>query len=131
MSLKDQEDGARVSSGISDAKALKLRAIRDAIEAHACDPEFCARLVAEKLCVSERYVRRLLQADGDSFSEVRKRVRLDRAHALLTDASCASLSVTEVSLASGFTDVSYFNRSFRQRFRVTPTSLRAQKRDTD
>jgi len=131
MSLKDQEDGARVSNGIPDAKALKLRAIRDAIEAHACDPEFCARLVAEKLCVSERYVRRLLQADGDSFSEVRKRVRLDRAHALLTDASCASLSVTEVSLASGFTDVSYFNRSFRQRFRVTPTSLRAQKRDTD
>ena len=131
MSSKDQKGGERVSSGFPDAKALKLRAIRDAIEAHACDPAFCARNVAEELSVSERYVRRLLQADGDRFSEARKRVRLDRAHALLTDASCASLSVTEVSLASGFTDVSYFNRSFRQRFRVTPTSLRAQKADKD
>ena len=131
MSLKDHIDGGRELWGVAEAPELKLRAIREAIDAHACEPKFCARSVADLLGLSERYVRKLLRADGESFSRARMRARLDRAHALLTDASCAALSVTEVSLAAGFTDISYFYRNFRQRFRVTPRTLRAQNRNGD
>ena len=127
MLSNNQKIAERELREVSRLQALRLREILAAIDARACEPQFCARSVAVQLGLSERYVRKLLQTAGASFSQARMRARLDRAHALLTDASCGALSVTEVSLAAGFADISYFNRSFRHRFGVTPTSLRKHK----
>jgi len=52
--------------------------------------------------------------------------RLARAHhVLLTD---PARSVTATALAVGFSDLSYFNRTFRRRFGRTPTETRAEVR---
>jgi AraC-like DNA-binding protein len=115
--------------GISDPKIAWRRAILEEIAAHACEPGFCSAVVAEKLQISERYVRKLLRATGKSFSQQRLMHRLDRARALLTDPGLARLSVTDLSQAAGFGDVSHFNRCFRRRFGVTPTSVRPPRAD--
>jgi len=43
---------------------------------------------------------------------------------LLTDRTNDNLRISEIAYASGFSDISYFNRCFRRRFGFTPGSLR-------
>lgn len=59
---------------------------------------------------------------GETVSDFLKRVRLQRAAALLADNP--GLSVTEVALASGFSGSSVFARAFKERFGVTASEWR-------
>jgi AraC-like DNA-binding protein len=43
---------------------------------------------------------------------------------MLADRRCDRLRVSEIAYASGFNEVSYFNRCFRRRFGATPTHFR-------
>ena len=42
---------------------------------------------------------------------------------MLTSPSHAHLKITDIALASGFLDISYFNRVFRRRFSATPSEV--------
>jgi AraC family transcriptional regulator len=59
---------------------------------------------------------------GETVSDFLKRVRLQRAAALLADNP--GLSVTEIALASGFSSPSVFARAFRERFGMTASEWR-------
>jgi AraC-like DNA-binding protein len=50
--------------------------------------------------------------------------RLTRAHRLLSDPHFADRNISSVALNVGFNDLSYFNRTFRQRYAATPTEIR-------
>jgi len=52
--------------------------------------------------------------------------RLARARQLLLNPCRASQKVSAIAAEAGFNNLSYFNQSFRQRFGVTPTNMRAQ-----
>jgi AraC-like DNA-binding protein len=52
-------------------------------------------------------------------------LRLQKAYRLLTDARHADRKVIDIALSCGFNDVSYFHRSFRGRFGMTPSDARA------
>jgi AraC-like DNA-binding protein len=45
---------------------------------------------------------------------------------MLTDPRFADRSIASVAFDARFGDVSYFNRSFRRRFGVTPSEIRAE-----
>src|SRR3546814_3690801 len=77
---------------------------------------------------SPRYVRRLFQDEGSSFSDHVLGERLDRAHRLLLHPGQASRTIAAVAYACGFGDLSYFNRTFRRRFGMTPSDLRGANR---
>lgn len=64
---------------------------------------------------------------GETVSDFLKRVRLQRAAALLADNP--GLSVTEIALASGFSSPSVFARAFRDRFGVTASEWRSLGRE--
>lgn len=64
---------------------------------------------------------------GETVSDFLKRVRLQRAAALLADNP--GLSVTEIALASGFSSPSVFARAFRERFGMTASEWRALGRE--
>jgi AraC-like DNA-binding protein len=51
-------------------------------------------------------------------------LRLQKARSMLADRRCDRLRVSEIAYASGFNEVSYFNRCFRRRFGATPTHFR-------
>lgn len=116
-----------VKARTAGARACHLQEMLRELDEHASEPDFRLEVVATKLGVSTRYLRRLLQETGKTFSAHRTERRLDRASALLTDPASRHLSVTQIALLSGFGDISHFNHCFRQRFGVTPTGVRDSK----
>lgn len=113
-------DAQAASGGI---RAARLREVLEAIAGRACDPGFGIEQVAGQLAVTTRYINRLLEETGHSFSEHVVEHRLRRAWQLLSDPLC-NLKIASVAFECGFNDLSHFNRSFRRRFGETPTSVR-------
>ena len=52
-------------------------------------------------------------------------LRLQHAYRLLTHWRHRQRKVIDIAFTAGFTDLSYFNRSFRARFGMTPSDARA------
>jgi AraC-like DNA-binding protein len=51
--------------------------------------------------------------------------RLVRAHRLLTDPRWADRNIASIAFASGFGDLSYFNRTFKRLYGETPSDIRS------
>jgi len=43
---------------------------------------------------------------------------------MLRDSRFAARSISSIAYDVGFGDISYFNRAFRQRYKVTPSDIR-------
>jgi len=108
-------------------KAARFRAVLREIERNAALPELSVEQVARRLGISTRYVQRLLEGAGLSFSTYLREVRLASAHMLLRDPRSAHLRITDICEAAGFGDLSHFNRAFRLRYGCTPTDVRLAK----
>lgn len=121
IAVAETGDGAPEQPGV---KAARLRAIKADIAARLCDPRLDAASIAASAGISPRYIRRLFQEEGSSFSAYVLRERLDRAHRLLLHPGSASRTIAATAYACGFGDLSYFNRTFRRRFGMTPSDLR-------
>ena len=90
------------------------------------DESLSVRAIAARHKVTPRYVQRLFEETGSTFTEYVLGQRLVRAHRLLTDARLSEQTLTAIAFEVGFSDLSYFNRAFRRRFGATPSDLRAQ-----
>jgi AraC-like DNA-binding protein len=106
-------------------RAARLRNVLDAIAQRAGDPNLDPSQIADGLGMSVRYLHRLLEDSGRTFSEHLLERRLDRAHRLLRDPRLAYRRIGEIAVEAGFSDLSHFNRSFRRRFAETPSEARA------
>jgi AraC-like DNA-binding protein len=89
------------------------------------DPKLTTPAVAARLGITPRYLRKLLEATGKSFSKHLMDKRLERAAALLRDPQQRDTRIAAVAYACGFSDLSYFNRVFRRRYGLTPSRMRA------
>lgn len=108
-------------------KAAYARAILSEIAWHFSEPDFDLDAVSLRLGLSRRYVQLLLEETGNSFTGHVIERRLDRSYAMLTDHRYAGLTIAEIALASGFSDISHFNRMFRRRYGETPSAVRQDK----
>src|SRR5438477_31402 len=79
--------------------------------------------------ISPRYVRKLFEQDGTSFTHFLLSERLTRVSRLLRDPRHAHLTIAQVAHVSGFNDISYFNRVFRRHFGATPSDFREGARE--
>lgn len=77
--------------------------------------------VAERLCSRPRRLRRDLAREGESFQQIRTRLRgeLAAAYLLVTD-----LPITEVGYRVGFSEPGSFSRNFTEWAGLTPTQYR-------
>jgi AraC-like DNA-binding protein len=105
-------------------RAARLQEVLSLIRAGFADPAFSTDKLARKLGISRRYVNDLLYETGATFSERILELRLQKAHAMLADRRHDRTKVSDIALACGFNEVSYFNRCFRARFGATPTQYR-------
>ncbi|ETR78178.1 AraC family transcriptional regulator [Afipia sp. P52-10] len=105
-------------------RASRTQEIVAAIDRDFMDADFSATQVARRLGLSTRYVQDLLQETGASFTERLLERRLQHARRLLTSPAGDRLKISEIALACGFNEVSYFNQRFRRRFGETPTQCR-------
>jgi AraC-like DNA-binding protein len=124
LALGARRDAAEVAR-MRGLRAARLQQILGRIKAEFANPAFSSQDVADTLGVSQRYVNDILFETGQSFAERVLELRLQKAYRLLADGRAGPLKVSDVALACGFNEVSYFNRRFRARFGCSPTQCRS------
>src|SRR5262249_40918938 len=112
-------------------RAARLRAIKQDIAIGLDQPDLSVATIAARHRIKPRWVQRLFESEGTTFTEYVLAQRLARAHRLLTDPLHAHHKVSAIALDTGFGDLSYFNRAFRRRYGVTPSELRAIARSSN
>jgi AraC-like DNA-binding protein len=108
-------------------RAARLKLAKSYIVAHCHRRELSVGSLAAALNLTPRYVQRLFEADGTTFSEYLLRQRLARAHRLLCEPGESHAAIRNIAHDAGFGDLSHFNRSFRRQYGITPRELRGDK----
>jgi AraC-like DNA-binding protein len=127
LALGATRDAANIAYG-RGMRAARLQAAKAFITRNIRRADLSAKTAAIHLGVTPRYVQMLFAAEGSSFSEFMIEQRLDRTHQMLVDPQMAERTITMIALAAGFSDLSHFNRVFRQRFGTTPSEARYDPR---
>jgi AraC-like DNA-binding protein len=125
--LGTTRDAAAIAEG-RGVRAARLKMIRDDIARHLTDARLSVHTVASRHKVSPRYVQRLFDESGSTFTEYVMQERLERAHRLLSDPKLSDRPLTSIAFAVGFSDLSHFQRRFRRRYGAPPSELRAGMR---
>jgi AraC-like DNA-binding protein len=102
----------------------RLDAIKKFVADNLADQALSTSRVAAANRMSARQIQRLFESEDTTFSEFLLLQRLRNVHAALTDSRQAHRSISDIALASGFGDVSYFNRAFRNHYGASPTAIR-------
>jgi AraC-like DNA-binding protein len=116
-------DGHAIAEG-RGIRAARLRAIMSDITANVGDCDLTVATVAQRQRVTPRYVQKLFEGEGLTFSSFVLGQRLSRAHRMLCDPRFGDRSISSVAFDVGFGDLSYFNRTFRRRYDATPSDIR-------
>lgn len=82
--------------------------------------------VAKANALSARQAQRLFASSGTTFSEFVLEQRLLLARRLLLHAQSRHRKVSDIAYAVGFNDLSYFHKSFRRRFGISPAGMRME-----
>jgi len=115
-------DGAELAR-TRGARAARLVALKRDILDHLAQADLTVSALASRHRISTSYIRKLFDGEGTSFTEFVLEQRLARAHRALRD-SRADKSVSAIAFECGFGDLSYFNRTFRRRYGLTPSEVR-------
>jgi AraC-like DNA-binding protein len=113
------------------ASAARLCAIKQDIENCLDQPGLSVATIAARHGINPRWVQRLFESEGTTFTEYVVAQRLVRAYRLLTNPLYAGQKISTIAFDTGFGDVSNFNRAFRRRYGAAPSELRAVSRSTD
>ena len=120
--------GAGLPWTVMDASRTLARQAADGLDAQAASGESPGLvLLAQRLGVSDRHLRRIFQAEhGVTPLQYLQTRRLLLAKQLLTD---TRLPVSQVALASGFNSLRRFNAAFMASYRMSPRRLRGDAAD--
>jgi AraC-like DNA-binding protein len=127
LTLGATRQGAEIAR-LRGLPAARLKLAKSYILANSGRHDLSVRAVAAQLGVTPRNVQQLFERDGTTFSAYVLARRLTRAHRMLTAPRFAHLAIGAIAYEVGFGDLSYFNRSFKQRFGVTPRDVRNGQR---
>lgn len=105
-------------------RAARMEIIKDDIARHLTEARLSVHTIAARHNVSARYVQRLFDDSGSTFTEYVMEQRLERAHRLLSDPRLSDRTLTSIAFAVGFNDLSHFQRRFRRRYGAPPSDLR-------
>jgi acetamidase/formamidase/AraC-like DNA-binding protein len=97
------------------------------IERKLDDPELTPAKVAQAEGISERYLQKLFEGTGSSFTHYLRERRLQRTRADLSNPAEAHHSISEIAFRSGFNDSAHFSRAFRHRFGLSPREFRQRE----
>jgi AraC-like DNA-binding protein len=126
LCLGAQADAAHIAASRGLASA-RLGSLKAEILRSLSTPDLRLVQIAANQRVSARYVQYLFDQSGTSFTRFVLEHRLLLAHRLLRDPSNRSRKISDIAVAAGFSDISYFNRAFKARFGATPTDDRAKE----
>jgi AraC-like DNA-binding protein len=120
-------DGEELARG-RGLRAARLAAIKVDIGRLLGTSDLSIGALAVRHGVTPRYIQKLFESDGTTFTEHVIEQRLLEARRLLSDLEFADHGIGDIALRAGFGDLPYFTRSFRRRFGMTPSDAREQAR---
>ena len=118
-------DAAEIAQG-RGLRAARLHAIKQDIARHLDQADLSVSALAVRHRLTPRFVQRLFETEGTTFTEYVLVQRLARAHRMLIDPRFDHEKISSVAYDCGFGDVSYFNRVFRRHYDAAPSDVRAQ-----
>jgi AraC-like DNA-binding protein len=104
-------------------RAARMHAIKSDL---AANPALSLQSLAAQQNLTPRYIQKLFEAEGTTFTAYALEFRLGRAYEMLSARGLAGWTIGAIALCAGFGDVSHFNRSFRRRFGASPSDVRAE-----
>lgn len=105
-----------------------LGKVRSIIEANMSDFSFTVEQLADKINLSRSQLLRKVKAlTGISPNEIIRDLRLKRAADLIAQNAD---TITQIAYSVGFNDQSYFTKSFKKHFNMTPREFSAKNADT-
>ena len=123
-----QEGQSDVDAGaVGNANDVRLSIALQFIAENYRNTDLDEHLVAAQQGVSVRQLQRVFEQGGLRFSRIVAERRLAAARDALTDPSQANRRIADIALASGFSDISHFNRLFRQAYDASPSALRSRR----
>jgi AraC-like DNA-binding protein len=128
LAIGASRDAAHVAVG-RGLRAARLRAIKADIAKNLATHNLSLGALARRHGISPSYIRKLFDSEGTSFTQFVLGQRLARAHRTLVDPRAAHRTIADIAFASGFNDLSYFNRSFRRIHGATPSDVRQTQRN--
>jgi AraC-like DNA-binding protein len=121
---RDAEQGAH-GGGLH---AARLHALKQDIARNLDQPDLSVAALATRHACTPRFIQRLFEAAGTTFTDYVLVQRMARAHGRLIDPGRGSDKISTVAYDCGFSDVSYFNRVFRRHYGAAPSDIRARAR---
>jgi AraC-like DNA-binding protein len=126
----EKEDPPTRNTQVSARTATtRFDAISQDIRDNFADPELTLDRLSKKHRLSPRAIRNLFYAKGTNFTDFLMSLRLDHAREMLTDPKHDGENISEIALAAGFGDISWFHQVFRRRFGMTPSEMRKRAGD--
>lgn len=116
--------------GVTQVQAAHFRRVSAAIERQLQDTDLGMTDIAAKEGMSVRYLQRLFEKRGESFSDYVRNLRLERCRADLIDPNHNAESIAEIGNRWGFRDQAHFSRAFSTAFGISPRILRRNLSDT-
>ena len=104
--------------------AARLQAIKSDIVANLEDERLSIGTIAVRHGVTSRYVHRLFEREGITYTQFVLRQRLERVYRVLRDPRFDASTISSIVFDAGFGDLSYFNRVFKLHYRCTPSDVR-------
>jgi AraC-like DNA-binding protein len=121
LSVGATSDGAELAK-TRGLCAARLHAMKEDMRKTLDRPDLSVHSIAARHRVSVRYVQKLFEESGCTFTRFVMEERLTAAYDVLTVRS--NVPINRIAYDLGFSDLSYFNRAFRQRFGCTPSDVR-------
>ena len=123
------EDAARLEAQGRGVRAARLRAVKAEIDAHLTEPGLSLAVISAATGISERYARALFADAQTTFRDYLSRKRMQLLRRMLADPAQDHRSISDLVMAAGFGDLSWFNKCYRQIFGETPSDSRARRTD--
>ena len=106
------------------ARYARLQMMRQHVRKHMIDSALTAESVAGHFGISAQYVRKIFHESGTTFSDYLNGVRLEWVFDQLSGGKLANSQIATLAYEVGFNNLAWFNRSFRNRFDMTPSEVR-------
>lgn len=109
----------------STPNSMFIQKARAITELHMGDTDFTAEIMAQEMAMSRSKLFMLMKKEtGKTVMEFVREMRLENAAQQLSTGA----SITEITIACGFSDPSSFRRSFVKKFGITPSQYREKSK---
>src|SRR5215470_17904779 len=101
LAIGATRDAAEIAKG-RGARAARLRAVKEDITTRLDQPDLSMATIAARHRIKPRWIQRLFESEGTTFTEYVLAQRLALAHRFLTDSLHSNQKICTIALDVGF-----------------------------